>query len=98
VEKASSHIGIIQSMLICHICLQVLYPELESHPQHKIHKKQTTGMSGMISFYIRGGMEESQQFLANLKVQEKLYKINFTLKIYPLQFTDFPSGRIPWRL
>lgn len=47
---------------------KVLYPELESHPQHKVHKKQTNGMSGMISFYLRGGLEESQQFLSNLNI------------------------------
>ncbi|KAI6196906.1 Gamma-cystathionase [Aphelenchoides besseyi] len=47
---------------------RVLYPELESHPQHKIHKKQARGMSGMISFYIRGGLEESRNFLASLKI------------------------------
>jgi len=47
---------------------KVLYPELESHPQHLIHKKQSSGMSGMISFYLRGGIEESRIFLSNLKV------------------------------
>ncbi|VDD96826.1 unnamed protein product [Enterobius vermicularis] len=47
---------------------KVLYPELESHPQHYLHKKQTKGMSGMLSFYIKGGMEESREFLANLKI------------------------------
>ncbi|VDM47878.1 unnamed protein product [Toxocara canis] len=48
--------------------LRVLYPELESHPQHKVHKKQAKGMSGMVSFYLRGGLEESREFLANLKI------------------------------
>jgi len=47
---------------------KVLYPELESHPQHHIHKKQTSGMSGMISFYLRGGLKESQDFLSSLKI------------------------------
>lgn len=46
----------------------VIYPELESHPQHKIHKKQAKGMSGMVSFYLKGGLEESREFLANLKI------------------------------
>jgi cystathionine gamma-lyase len=46
----------------------VIYPELESHPQHHIHKKQAKGMSGMISFYLRGGLEESKTFLTSLKV------------------------------
>ena len=48
----------------------MLYPELESHPQHYLHKKQTKGMSGMLSFYIKGGMEESREFLANLKASQ----------------------------
>uniref|UniRef100_A0A7E4VAR9 cystathionine gamma-lyase n=1 Tax=Panagrellus redivivus TaxID=6233 RepID=A0A7E4VAR9_PANRE len=47
---------------------KVIYPALESHPQHDIHKKQTTGMSGMVSFYIKGGIDQSRAFLDNLKV------------------------------
>ncbi len=48
--------------------IQVLYPELPSHPQHAIHKKQSKGMSGMVSFYLKGGMAESEKFLKALKV------------------------------
>lgn len=47
---------------------KVLYPALESHPQHEVHRKQTKGMSGMISFYIKGGLEESKTLLSTLKV------------------------------
>ncbi|CAG9536514.1 unnamed protein product [Cercopithifilaria johnstoni] len=47
---------------------RVFYPELQSHPQHKIHKKQTKGMSGMISFYLKGELDESRKFLSNLKI------------------------------
>ncbi|KAL3116965.1 hypothetical protein niasHT_002924 [Heterodera trifolii] len=47
---------------------KVLYPELESHPQHKIHKKQSSGMSGMVSFYIRADADGARKFLANLKL------------------------------
>ncbi|KAL3084740.1 hypothetical protein niasHT_031625 [Heterodera trifolii] len=47
---------------------KVLYPELESHPQHQIHKKQSSGMSGMLSFYIRTDFDGALKFLANLKV------------------------------
>lgn len=46
----------------------VLYPALASHPQHHIHVKQTKGMSGMISFYLKGGLEESRTFLSSLKI------------------------------
>ena len=47
---------------------KVLYPALPSHPQHEIHKKQTSGMSGMVSFYLKGGLKESRIFLSSLKV------------------------------
>ncbi|KAI1727706.1 cys/Met metabolism PLP-dependent enzyme domain-containing protein [Ditylenchus destructor] len=47
---------------------RVLYPELKSHPQHKVHKKQTKGMSGMLSFYIKGGLNEAKDFLSALKI------------------------------
>ncbi|VDO48889.1 unnamed protein product [Haemonchus placei] len=46
----------------------VLYPALPSHPQHKIHVSQTKGMSGMMSFYLKGGLEESRTFLSALKI------------------------------
>jgi cystathionine gamma-lyase len=47
---------------------KVLYPSLPSHSTHEIHKKQTKGMSGMLSFYLKGGLEESKVFLKKLKV------------------------------
>ncbi|VDO19282.1 unnamed protein product [Heligmosomoides polygyrus] len=46
----------------------VLYPALPSHPQHEIHLKQARGMSGMMSFYLKGGLEESRTFLGSLKI------------------------------
>jgi cystathionine gamma-lyase len=47
---------------------KVIYPGLESHPQHEIAKKQMRGFGGMITFYLKGGMEESKKFLSNLHV------------------------------
>jgi cystathionine gamma-lyase len=52
-----------------HPCVErVNYPALPSHPQHEIHKKQSKGMSGMMSFYLRGNLNETIQFLKHLKV------------------------------
>lgn len=45
---------------------KVLYPGLPSHPQHKIALKQQKGFGGMVSFYIKGGLEESSKFLSSL--------------------------------
>jgi cystathionine gamma-lyase len=46
----------------------VTYPGLESHPQHEIAKEQMSGFGGMITFFIRGGLEASRKFLENVKL------------------------------
>jgi cystathionine gamma-lyase len=47
---------------------KVLYPGLASHPQHEIAKKQMRGFSGMITFWLKGGLDESHRFLSALKL------------------------------
>lgn len=47
---------------------KVIYPGLESHPQYELFQKLCKGASGMISFYIKGDLEASKQFLKALKV------------------------------
>jgi len=44
---------------------KVIYPGLESHPQHQLAKKQMSGFGGMISFTIQGGIKESRTLLEN---------------------------------
>jgi cystathionine gamma-lyase len=46
---------------------KVIYPGLKSHAQHDIAKKQMRGFGGMITFFIKGGLEESRKFLASMK-------------------------------
>mgnify|MGYP000892026204 CR=1 FL=1 len=47
---------------------KTIYPGLKSHPQHKIACKQMRGFGGMISFLIRGGLEQARKFLKAVKV------------------------------
>ncbi|CAF0999923.1 unnamed protein product [Adineta steineri] len=48
---------------------RVIYPPLESHPQHDLYKKQMSGFSGMISIYLKGDeVEKSKRFLGHLKL------------------------------
>ena len=47
---------------------RVIYPGLKSHPQHELAKKQMSGFGGMITFFIKGGMEASRKFLESVKV------------------------------
>ncbi|XP_059617217.1 cystathionine gamma-lyase [Phlebotomus argentipes] len=48
--------------------VKVLHPALPSHPQHKLALRQCYGHSGIMSFYIKGGLEQSKAFFKNLKV------------------------------
>jgi cystathionine gamma-lyase len=47
---------------------KVIYPGLESHPQHALAKKQMSGFGGMITFFIKGGLPEARQFLEKVKI------------------------------
>lgn len=47
---------------------RVLYPGLKSHPQHDLAKKQMHGFGGMITFYIKGGLDQARTFLENVSV------------------------------
>lgn len=47
---------------------KVLFPGLPSHPQHKVASSQSSGFSGMMSFYIKGGLQEATKFLQAIKV------------------------------
>ncbi len=47
---------------------KVIYPGLESHPQHALAKRQQRGFGGMISFVLRGGLDESRRFLSTCKI------------------------------
>ena len=47
---------------------KVWYPGLKSHPQHAVAKKQMSAGSGMIAFWLKGGMEQALGLLKNLKV------------------------------
>jgi cystathionine gamma-lyase len=43
---------------------KVIYPGLESHPQHALARSQARGFGGMISFVLRGGLAEASRFLS----------------------------------
>ncbi|MHA7812808.1 MAG: cystathionine gamma-synthase [Phycisphaerales bacterium] len=47
---------------------KVIYPGLESHPQHELAKKQMCGFGGMITIYIKGGLDESRAMLEKTKL------------------------------
>ena len=42
---------------------KVLYPGLASHPQHALAKTQMDGFGGMISIFLKGGLESARRFM-----------------------------------
>lgn len=47
---------------------RVIYPGLESHPQHRLAKEQMTGFGGMITFFLKGDLEKARTFLESVKL------------------------------
>lgn len=47
---------------------RVIYPGLSSHPQHAVAAKQMRGFGGMISFELRGSLQQAMDFVAATKV------------------------------
>lgn len=47
---------------------KVIYPGLESHPQHQLAKEQMSGFGGMMGVYIKGGLAESRAFLEKVEL------------------------------
>jgi cystathionine gamma-lyase len=47
---------------------RVIYPGLKSHPQHALAKSQMSGFGGIVTFFIKGGLEESRAFLERCRI------------------------------
>lgn len=48
--------------------LKVKYPFLASHPQHELAKKQMRHGGGVVTFEVKGGVEQGRRFLNALKM------------------------------
>lgn len=46
----------------------VLYPGLESHPQHELATRQMDGYGGVVTFFTKGGIAEARSFLERCEV------------------------------
>ena len=42
---------------------RVIYPGLESHPQHALAKKQMHGFGGIVTFFVKGGLSATKRVL-----------------------------------
>lgn len=46
----------------------VIYPGLQTHPQHALAKAQMDGFGAMITFQLKGGLEAVQRFIKGIEV------------------------------
>jgi len=68
-ERHNSNALAIARWLETHPAVErVLYPGLESHPQHALAQRQMNGFGGVVSFYLKGGDAEVRRFLTPLKL------------------------------
>ena len=47
---------------------RVWYPGLPSHPDHAIARKQMSGFGGVISFEVRGALEDASRFIDRMEI------------------------------
>ncbi len=69
VEKAQANAMEVARMLEAHPEVEwVRYPGLESHPQHELALRQMKGPGSLISFELKGGLEEGKQVLQRVEL------------------------------
>lgn len=47
---------------------RVVYPGLPSHPQYELAKQQMSGFGGMITFFLKGGLDAARTLLESVKI------------------------------
>jgi len=59
----------IAEMLEAHPAVdRVVFPGLESHPQYDIARSQMSGPGGMITFFLKGGLDAARAMLESVKI------------------------------
>jgi len=47
---------------------KVIFPGLKSHPQHQLLRNMCSGFSGMVTFQLKGSLEQTKTFLKSLEL------------------------------
>ncbi|XP_076309166.1 cystathionine gamma-lyase-like isoform X2 [Tachypleus tridentatus] len=47
---------------------KLIYPGLPSHPQHDLACRQCSGFSGVVTFFIKGDLKETEEFVKHFKL------------------------------
>jgi cystathionine gamma-lyase len=68
-ERHNQNAQAIAEFLVDHPAIDgVFYPGLPSHQDHELASRQMSGYSGMVSCYIKGGLDQTRRFMENLEL------------------------------
>ncbi len=68
-ERAGSNAAALATWLEDHPAVErVVYPGLASHPQHEIAKRQMTSFGGMLTIYLKGGLDAAKTMLERVRI------------------------------
>jgi len=69
IERHNASAARIAAFLANHDKIErVVYPGRSDHPQHEVAKSQMTGFGGMITAFLKGGIDESRKFLEGVRL------------------------------
>jgi cystathionine gamma-lyase len=69
VERASSNALALAQWMESHPAIsKVIYPGLKSHPGHEIAKRQMDAFGGMVTIYLKGGLDAARAFLERVSL------------------------------
>ena len=68
-ERSSNNAAAIAAMLENHSAVdRVVYPGLESHPGHDVAKRQMDAFGGMVTIYLKGGLDAATTMLERVEL------------------------------
>jgi cystathionine gamma-lyase len=68
-ERASSNAAALAEWMESHKAIsRVTYPGLKSHPGHEVAKRQMSAFGGMVTIYLKGGLDAARTFLERVEL------------------------------
>ena len=68
-ERSSSNAMGLAEWLECHAAIdRAVYPGLKSHPQHDVAKRQMSAFGGMVTIFLKGGLDAARAMLERVQL------------------------------
>lgn len=68
-DRHETNARAVAELLVGHPAVErVIWPGLESHPQHALAKRQQSGFGGIVTFVLSGGLPAARRFMERLRI------------------------------